>query len=170
MPDLKRLSEFFKKQKYLLIILLFGVFLMLLPGGEKKKDEGSVTERLNFSVEDTERKLKKTLESCNGVGRVEVALSVLGGVESVYAEEEKLSTRDRDGDTETDSDRKPSIISEGSGKDRAVIVKELYPEYLGAAVVCDGADNPRVCMDIINTVAALTGISSERISVIKMKN
>ena len=99
-----------------------------------------------------------------------VTLSVNGGIESVYAEEEKLSTRDRNGDKETDSDRRPSVVSEGSGRDSAVIVKELYPEFLGAAIVCDGADNPRVCLDVINTVSSLTGISSERISVTKMKN
>lgn len=166
MPDFKKLSAFVKKQKYLIIILLFGIALMMLPSGESKKDEGSVKERLNFSVEETERKLKRMLESCDGVGRVEVALSVCGGVEAVYAEEEKLSINEN----ETDSDRQLSVISEGSGKDSAVIIKELYPEYLGAAVVCDGADNPNVCLDVMSTVSSLTGITSERITVAKMKN
>ncbi len=170
MPDLKNIFGNLKKQKYLFIILAVGVLLMLIPGNEDKKNEGSVSEGLKFSVEDTEAKIKKTLENCNGVGRVTVTLSVTGGVEAVYAEEEKISTRDRNGDFETDSDRKPSVVSEGSGKDKAVVIKELYPEFLGAAVVCDGADNPQVCLNVINTVSALTGISSERISVTKMKN
>lgn len=166
MPDFKKLSTFAKKQKYLIIILLFGIALMMLPSGESKNDEGSVKERLNFSVEETERKLKRMLESCEGVGRVEVALSVRGGVEAVYAEKEKISIKEN----ETDSDRQLSVISEGSGKDSAVIIKELYPEYLGAAVVCDGADNPEVSLNIISAVSSLTGITSERITVAKMKN
>lgn len=170
MPDLKKIIEILKKQKYLLIILAVGVLLMLVPGNKDENGERSVSDGLKFSVEDTEAKIKKTLESCDGVGRVMVTLSVTGGVESVYAEEEKISTRDRDGDFETDSDRRPSLVSEGSGKDSAVVIKELYPEFLGAAIVCDGADNPRVCLNVINTVSSLTGISSERISVAKMKN
>ena len=56
-----------------------------------------------------------------------------------------------------------------TGGESPVMIKQLYPEFLGATVVCDGADQPQVCAAVIEAVTSLTGISSERITVIKMK-
>ena len=39
----------------------------------------------------------------------------------------------------------------------------------GAVVVCAGADDPAVCLNVTNAVAAYTGLGSNKITVMKMK-
>jgi stage III sporulation protein AG len=49
-----------------------------------------------------------------------------------------------------------------------VTLKTVYPEYLGALVVCEGADNPTVAYQIVKAVAGLTGLGTDKIVVSKM--
>jgi len=51
-----------------------------------------------------------------------------------------------------------------------VVIQKTYPEFLGAAIVCDGAEMSRVRTSITQTVSSLTGLSSDKITIIKMKN
>ena len=60
------------------------------------------------------------------------------------------------------------ILSEGSAYDKAAVSAVRYPQFQGAVVVCQGADRPSVRLDIINAVSALTGLGSDRITVVKM--
>lgn len=171
MPDFKKLVIPMKKNKYLLIILAVGILLLLLPSfGSGKQKETKNVQNAEFSLTEYEDRIEKILEKSEGVGRVHVALAVRSTMESVYAEEARVNTREAEQDYNQDSDRKPSILSDGSGGEVPVVIKQMYPEFLGATVVCDGAENPRVCMAITQAVTSLTGISSERITVIKMKN
>ena len=43
------------------------------------------------------------------------------------------------------------------------------PEYLGAVVLCQGADNPSVKLSIVEAVSKATGLTTDRITVLKMK-
>ena len=171
MPDLKKMIGPMKKNKYLLIILAAGIFLLMLPGfGDKKVKEPKSAQNEEFSLKEYEERIETILERSEGVGRVQVALAVRSTMESVYAEEARVNTREAEKDYNQDSDRKPSILSDGSGGEVPVVIKQMYPEFLGATVVCDGAEDPRVRMAITQAITSLTGISSERITVIKMKN
>ena len=161
--------------KYLFIIIIAGMVILMLPGGGDKKEKVSDTKTQSFDAVGLEVRIEEILQSGAGVGRVDVALTMKTGMEYVYAEETKLNTREqRDGadakDVNRDSDRRPSILSDGNGGETPVVVKTIYPEFLGAAVVCDGADNPKVRMYITDVISSLTGITSDKITVIKMKN
>ena len=164
------------KYKYLFIIIAVGLLILMFPTGDKSADkakEDSLQE--TFDLESFERRIEKILGSGEGVGRVSVALAMKSGMEYVYAQESRENMREQmqSGqmqDINRDSDSKPSILSNGSGGEEAVVVKKLYPEFLGAAIVCDGAENPRVQMYVTQAVSSLTGITSDRITVIKMKN
>ena len=48
-------------------------------------------------------------------------------------------------------------------------MKYIYPVYLGAAVVAEGADRASVKMAITEAVSAVTGLEPWQISVIKMR-
>ena len=48
--------------------------------------------------------------------------------------------------------------------------KTLYPVYQGAVVVCEGAERAAVRLAIVEAVSSLTGLGSDKISVIKMKS
>jgi len=169
--DLKRVWGFVCKYKYIAAILFVGLILLLLPGGNTDDIADAVYAGVSFRTEDFEKRIESALLQCEGVGRARVILSVDSGPESVYAKEAKQTVREQESGvvTESDSDMKPSIMSEGSGRERPIVIKELYPEFRGALVICDGAEATSVRKCIIESVSALTGLSTERISVVKMK-
>jgi stage III sporulation protein AG len=53
--------------------------------------------------------------------------------------------------------------------DEALVEQILAPEYLGAVVVCQGADDPTVRLAVSEAVSKATGMGADRISVLKMK-
>ena len=59
------------------------------------------------------------------------------------------------------------MVSGGSGEDQVVVTRETYPQFRGALVVCQGADDPQVKLSVIEAVSALTGLGSDKISVIR---
>ena len=58
-------------------------------------------------------------------------------------------------------------IAAGGGAQAAVELRTVSPQYLGAVVVCDGADAPQVQLAVTQAVAQFTGLSTDRISVLK---
>jgi stage III sporulation protein AG len=48
-----------------------------------------------------------------------------------------------------------------------VVTQRRYPTYRGALVVCRGGDRPEVKLAVTEAVAALTGLSADRITVAK---
>ena len=73
--------------------------------------------------------------------------------------------------TETGSDvRKETVIlRDAQDNEMALITQIISPEYLGAIVVCEGADDANVKLAVLEAVAKATGLRSDRISVLKMK-
>ena len=67
-------------------------------------------------------------------------------------------------------------LIEGAGKVTVILAlrpsveQVLPPEYLGALVVAEGADNAAVRLELLRAVAGLTGLGTDRITVAKMKN
>ena len=43
------------------------------------------------------------------------------------------------------------------------------PTYLGAVIVCQGADSASVRLAIVEAVGSVTGLSTDKITVLKMK-
>ena len=56
----------------------------------------------------------------------------------------------------------------GSGTSAEVVVTHSrYPRFVDALIVCEGGDRADVQLKVTQAVSALTGLSSERISVVK---
>ncbi len=165
------LPRFLMKYKYLIAVIAVGFFLLLLP-----QEKNNVTEKnstlVPFEVEKFEKRVENALSECSGVGRCEVILSIDSGPANIYEKESKESERENEGGVmlERDSDTKPSILSEGSGRESPLVIKEVYPEFRGAMIICDGAESASVRSAITSSVTALTGLSADKISIIKMKN
>ncbi len=162
------------KYKYIIVIAVVGLLLLSFPSTKPEKSASDKNISEIFSLPEFEKRLENTLTSCRGVGRAKVILTIKSGPESVYAKEERQSSEKRgngeNSDESSDSDIKPSILSVGSGKEEPVVVKQVYPKFQGAVVVCDGADDIKVCSDVTTAVSALTGLTTDKISIIKMKN
>jgi len=158
-------SGVLKKYKWALLVILAGIVLMLLPSlgsSTKAKEQAGTYNADTFSLEEQESKMAATLGKMGGVGKVQVMLTLKSGTELRLAE---------DADEESGSSAKNKtetvILSRGSGTQDIVVTKRIYPEYQGAVVVCQGADTPSVRLAVTEAVQALTGLSTEKISVVK---
>lgn len=152
--------------KYAFFILLLGVGLLLLPSQKGSQAEPeSVTAAETQPEETLETRLEALLSQVEGAGQVRVVLTLENGAAYEYQTDVETKT-DADG---TEQSTETVLISTGSGTQSAVPVRTTYPTYKGAVVVCQGADSASVRLNIIQAVSSLTGLGSDKISVIKMK-
>ena len=106
--------------------------------------------------------MEEILGRIQGVGRVDVMLTLQSGSELVLAEDASLRYS---GSTEAPTDYQRTsepVVADGS----VVVRQERYPQYRGALVVCDGGGSDGVRLRVMEAVAALTGLGSDRIAVV----
>ena len=173
--QMEKILPLLDKYKYLLLVVGVGLLLMLWPTGEARPPEQTAQAPPDFSVSELEERIAGSLGKIEGVGRVEIVLTLKTGVETIYQTNEQTRTQqdqDNGNTTRYQSERSQNalVLSGGGGNQQPVAVKQNYPEFLGALVVCDGAENSAVAWQVVNAVTALTGIPSDRITVAKMKN
>ena len=158
-----------KKYKYAVLVLLLGIALMLLPFG--KKEEAPEAEVQEDTLTDEayaqalEQRLEDMLCQVSGAGQVRVMLTLQTGSRTEYQPDTQIS----DSETQSQEERKTVILSEGSAYDKAAVSAVQYPRFQGALILCQGADQSTGRLSLVNAVAALTGLSSGQITVIKMK-
>ena len=61
------------------------------------------------------------------------------------------------------------IVTNGQREEIGLIKQIIPPEYRGAVVVCQGADHAAVRLTVVEAVRSVTGLSSDNITVLKMK-
>lgn len=167
----KKLTELLKKYKYAGLVLLLGIALLLLPiGKSEEKDAEPAKEEILTDEEyaaQMEQRLTHMLSQIKGAGQVQVMLTLRRGSQTEYQTDVQLSSNTES--SQKSEERKTVILSEGSAYDKAAISTVEYPQFMGALIVCQGAQQPAVRLDLIEAVSALTGLSSEQITVVKMK-
>lgn len=119
------IGNLWKKYKYVGLVVLAGILLMLLPG--KKTAAQTQESGGSFSLEDTERRMEELLGRMDGVGRVQVMLTLKNSSALELAED--ADDTDRDG--ELRRQREPVTLNRGSGYQDVVVTRETYPVYLG---------------------------------------
>lgn len=162
--DIKaKVQGLFDKYKYVALIVAIGIALMLLPtgGSADKNDKG--TEASAQTELGADVKLAEVLSSIQGAGEVKVQLSVAAGEEKIYQIDEDIT------DSSGNIRRSTVVISDASRNQQGLIKQVIPPSYLGAVIVCDGGDDPVVRLAVVDAVSKLTGLTTDRISVIKMK-
>ena len=163
--DLKQLFKVVEKNKYVFLVLLVGVIILLWPfGGGAREVMASpeiapVEHRLAFSLEEKEARLAAVLSQIEGAGDVIVMLSLRTSLEQEVAVDEDQTGR-----------RATVTISTGAGTQSEVTLRYRYPEFQGALVVSEGADNASVRLQLTQAVAALTGLGTDRITVMPMRS
>ena len=160
----QRALQGIKKYKYVLLTALLGVLLLLLPQDEKAAATASAE---NFDREALQNEMETILSSLDGVGKLSLMLTVEGGGAYELAQDETASLKAR-GDEVDEQTRKTETVVLGSGTSAEVVVTHSrYPRFVGALIVCEGGDRADVQLKVTQAVSALTGLSSERISVVK---
>lgn len=159
----QKLSELFQKYKYVLLVVILGLVLMLWPSGKDSDPVVQAPSQPTQPISVTEE-LCSILGQIQGVGRVRVMLTEQSGAETHY-QTDNSGTQDADSTAE---DSRTVLVTSG-GSETGLIKSVSPPVFLGAIVVCQGADDPAVRLAISQAVSSVTGISTDRISVLKMK-
>lgn len=184
--DMAKIKETFaggKGPTVLMIIGLVGIALIALSsfwqssGTKSGKTSGSASA---ISSDQYARQLGTRLESIvskiDGVGRVQVMVTVESGIQYVYEQSQKTSNdtnqnTQQDGSTQTqennDNEQDPIIVDNASGGQSPIIKTELEPAVKGVVVVCDGGDNPIVQESVTDAIMTALELPSNHISVCK---
>lgn len=166
-----------QKYKFSLLILLLGILLLLWPSGNKAAPE-NVLQTTSQVAEDTtqavtpsqlQTQLGEVLSKIAGAGQVEVILTLRTGTQYIYQTDVTQDDHIQGEEEQHTLTRQTVLTADGSAQEKAVITQTIYPTYLGAVVISQGADQPSVKLDLRNAISSLTGLSADKITVVKMK-
>lgn len=161
---LEKISQIVKQYKYVVMIVLVGIFLMMLPSG--KSEETPQTEQtVHIETKSMEERLTEVLSQIRGAGKVRVMLTEEVGAETIYKTDESISMS---GDSSSSKKDTVTVTDENRAQN-GLITQVNPPKYQGAVIVCKGADDPRVRLAIVSAVSSLTGLKSDKITIVRMK-
>lgn len=154
-PDI---GHFLGKYKYVLLVLALGIILMLLPSQKGGSSPEVAAEPAAVAVQSLQEQLSVLLSTMEGAGRVKVLLTQSAGERIHYQ-------TDAESDTRTDT-----IIVTDANRNQTGLIRQVDPPtYLGAVILCQGAERPSVRLAITEAVANATGLRFDRITILKMK-
>lgn len=164
-------AETFKKLwdrwKYAVLVVAAGVALLLLPSGGKQSAADVPDENVQDTVQETETRMETILAKIDGVGELHLMLTADTGTARHLAQDTELSYS---GDTAAPEDyqrKSETVLSGSSGSEEPVVTETRCPTWRGALVVCQGGGDAQVRLAVTAAVAALTGLGSDRITVVK---
>ena len=156
--------EWIKKYRSAALILAVGLLLMCVPYDSKDQRINDIPEIVKQEVT-LQQELETLLAGLEGAGKVRVLLSISSGAQSFYQMDEDLSRSDG-----TLDQRKETVVITSSDRNESGLLQRVDPpSYLGAVVLCQGADRATVRFAVVEAVATATGLRSDKISVLKMK-
>ena len=170
MEDQKRKGPLavLNKYKYVLLVAALGALLLLWPGEKRTQAAPPEAEAVQtgVNVAETEAAMEEILGKIGGVGRVDVMLTLQSGSELVLAQDATLRYSGS-AQAPDDYQRSTDTVQDSGG---VVVTREICPQFRGALVVCDGGGNDAVRLQVVEAVAAVTGLGSDRIAVVKRQS
>ena len=154
-----------ERYKYAALAALVGVGLLLIPVGKGEDTQRKTPEAVQNR--ELQQQMEEILSVMSGVGNVKVLLTVDSDGERRLAQTTELSYSGEVTAPEDYSRRSETVLVDGDSGEEAVVVRTLYPTYRGALVVCTGGDRAEVRLAVTEAVAALTGLTSDQITVAK---
>lgn len=175
----------------LVIIFMCGILLIILSfpslfsGGDEKKTTTAEVSNIQTTTadasyeEEMEARLKKALMKVEGIGNVEIMITLKSSKESVTLKDtpysqESLDERDSSGGERksTSIDKKDETVlqNRGSGESTPYVIKELEPEIEGVLVIAQGGGSPTIISEIVGAVEVLFDVPAHKIKVMKMNS
>lgn len=122
-----------------------------------------------------EQRVKEILKNVDGVGEVDVMLTLKSSKEKILhvdKDKSRSSTEEKDsaGGTRksmTEEIKESSLLSGGTGTNEPVIEKELQPEIAGIVISAQGGGSAAVKAEISEAMEALFGLPAHKIKVLK---
>ncbi len=164
-----------KKNKTLIVALLAAGVLLLAAGGLVKDKESdpmpyeTPDDIYNAQyVQKLQADIVAFITQMGGVGRASVLVTLETGVQYEYATDDRrtddTSRSSTDSYTSRQSAESNVIVVDG----RALVLRRIEPTVQGVVIVCEGGGDPQVREKLIETVAVLCGIGTNRIAVSQM--
>lgn len=173
-----------KKNYYNLLIILFtGMLLLYFSQSFGKKElvnSEDLTDINQISIIDDsyeanlERRLEETLSKIEGVGQIDVLITLENGREIVtkddgYKENSTTTEQATNGDKREILSQKEEKTTVKINGDQPLILKEVSPKISGVLIVSEGGGNIEVKSNLINATKALLDVDINKIEVLKMK-
>ena len=160
-----KIKSTLSKYKYAAVILLIGIVLLLIPQKNKSTPIAEPAQKQNIQTFET-KELVEILQSIQGAGRVRVLLSIASGEKTLYQTNTDVNTSGDSNSTKQET----VIVTDAERTETGLINQVNPPTYLGAIVVCEGADSASVRFAVTQAVAKITGLGSDSICVLKMES
>ncbi|MBO7251498.1 MAG: hypothetical protein J6V25_02605 [Oscillospiraceae bacterium] len=161
--DKQQAVHLLKKYGCMLLVLIAGLILMATSETENQIQESS--EPAIAAEETLEDSLENILSLIQGAGKVQVLLTQKEGKLTLYQTDEDSSYG-----SQTQELRTQTVMVRDSQKEETGLIRQtIAPIYRGAVVVCQGADDPKVKLAMVEAVMDATGLPSNCITVLKMK-
>lgn len=162
----KRITQGIGKYKYAGIVLLVGVILMILPGKDIRNTQNQSEQTTEITEEKSlQDQLEEILGEIAGAGEVEVMLAVSQGERIIYQTDSTYTQSENS----TDSRTQTILVTDSNRNETGLVYQKNPPVYQGAIVLAQGADNPAVKLAIAEAVSDITGLGTDRISILKMR-
>lgn len=155
------------RYKYAALVALIGAGLLLWPGGGDSPGGGPSIGQREIEPPDLQTQLEEILATVSGVGQVRVLLTADSDGERQLAQDTELDYSGSTAAPEDYSRRSETVLVKGGSGTEPVTVRQTYPTYRGALVVCQGGDRAEVRLAVTEAVAALTGLTTDRVAVVK---
>lgn len=156
---MERVIVLLKQYRYGIVVLILGLALMILPS--QREEEVSVLTDSQVETDDLQKNLEKILSQIDGAGKVSVLLTKSSGEITLYQQ---------DSDISGESSREDTVVISGTDREETGLIRQVIPAtYQGAIIVCQGGDRPAVKLAIVDAVSRVTGLTSDKIIVLKMK-
>jgi stage III sporulation protein AG len=124
-----------------------------------------------------ETQLEQLLEQVEGVGSVEVMITLKSSSQTVLNKDVEQSESSRQdaadesraagGEQETSYQEETVLVEDSDGNQTPTVIKKLKPEVAGVLVICEGGGNPQVVSDITSAAEVLFSVSAHKVKVMK---
>ena len=137
--------------------MLAGLAILLMPTSRSQAEPEPVIQTV--PAQSLEQRLETILSGIDGAGQVQVLLTEESGRQTLYQTDTQSDDSSRTEDT--------VLVEDGDRTENGLVRQTLEPEYRGAVVLCDGADQSAVRLAVVNAVSCVTGLGADRICVLK---
>lgn len=168
--DLKKFLKL-KKTDYIVIFLIgILILIVMIPVGKKSSTKENTTENQINEVgqddvcskdyeKELEGKLKDILEKIDGVGEVDVMITL---------SDDGTKSLDKDIKESTEYTEENTVIYDNDDKTVPYVTSTKRPKVKGVLVVAQGGGNPQTDSDISCAVQALFDVAPHKIKIAKM--
>lgn len=159
------LLEKIDPKKIVILFIALGVLCMTfsLPRSNKTTVETMSLEEEIQTTDSLETRMADILSCVSGAGEVRVMLTVKDNGETEFQTNTEEYQSGEQWETKTET-----VFA--NDRSMPVVRKQSEPTFLGALVLCQGAEDAKVRYDITSAVCRLTGLGSDKIAVLKMGN